>query len=110
MSSGSELEMIKDIWETFRMFDGGFGPGEHAHVTPDMEKTNLEVPCHITIIIHCIQFLRDRANVTMERRTIENVIPDESQIHSGDFFGVIRLDGLDPMIAWGMGASTGYQR
>jgi len=29
-------------------------------------------------------------------------------VNSGDFFGVIRLDGLDPMLAWAMGSTTGH--
>jgi len=33
---------------------------------------------------------------------------NESDIHSGDFFGVIRLDGLDSMLAFGMGSHTGH--
>ena len=33
---------------------------------------------------------------------------DESLIGSGDFFGILRMDGLDPMLAWGMGATTGH--
>eukprot|EP00698_Gefionella_okellyi_P018494 TRINITY_DN5548_c0_g1_i1.p1 TRINITY_DN5548_c0_g1~~TRINITY_DN5548_c0_g1_i1.p1 ORF type:complete len:549 (-),score=103.23 TRINITY_DN5548_c0_g1_i1:70-1716(-) len=90
-----ETDTISDIYQTFRMFDGGFAPGPKAHVTADMEKTNL-------------QFLKDHANVTMEPRPIESVFLDESQIHSGDFFGVIRLDGLDPMLAWAMGSATGH--
>lgn len=36
------------------------------------------------------------------------VIIPESQIKSGDLFGVMRLDGLDPMLAWGMGSTTGH--
>ena len=36
------------------------------------------------------------------------MILNESDIHSGDFFGVIRLDGLDPMLAFGMGSHTGH--
>jgi len=32
----------------------------------------------------------------------------KSEIRSGDFFGIIRLDGLDPMLAWGMGSTTGH--
>eukprot|EP00669_Euglena_mutabilis_P002329 TRINITY_DN12949_c0_g1_i1.p1 TRINITY_DN12949_c0_g1~~TRINITY_DN12949_c0_g1_i1.p1 ORF type:complete len:232 (+),score=64.01 TRINITY_DN12949_c0_g1_i1:1-696(+) len=37
-----------------------------------------------------------------------NSVPSEDQIHSGDAFGGIRLDGLDPMLAWAMGSSTGH--
>ena len=34
-------------------------------------------------------------------------IPDPSLIKSGDTFQILRLDGLDPMIAWAMGSATG---
>jgi hypothetical protein len=34
--------------------------------------------------------------------------PPAEQVKSGDFFGIIRLDGLDPMLAWGMGSNTGH--
>ena len=36
------------------------------------------------------------------RNPLDNLPPAEHKVHSGDFFGVIRLDGLDPMLAWGM--------
>lgn len=41
-----------------------------------------------------------------ERRLLP--VPDESEVASGDFFGIVRLDGLDPMLAWGMGSTTGH--
>eukprot|EP00339_Tiarina_fusa_P021209 CAMPEP_0117027492 /NCGR_PEP_ID=MMETSP0472-20121206/20089_1 /TAXON_ID=693140 ORGANISM="Tiarina fusus, Strain LIS" /NCGR_SAMPLE_ID=MMETSP0472 /ASSEMBLY_ACC=CAM_ASM_000603 /LENGTH=48 /DNA_ID= /DNA_START= /DNA_END= /DNA_ORIENTATION= len=44
----------------------------------------------------------------MEKRDITDVEIDESLVHSGDFIGIIRLDGLDPMLAWGMGSTTGH--
>jgi hypothetical protein len=37
-----------------------------------------------------------------------NIIPDESEIKSGDTFYIIRMDGLDPLLAWAMGSSTGH--
>ena len=43
----------------------------------------------------------------MEKRPIQVVTLNESLINDGDFFGVIRLDGLDPTLAWAMGAHTG---
>jgi len=33
---------------------------------------------------------------------------EESEVGNGDLFGVLRMDGLDPMLAWGMGATTGH--
>merc|ERR1711916_309246 len=38
-----------------------------------------------------------------------NMTQIEQTVHTGDFMGIIRLDGLDPMIAWGMGSNiTGH--
>lgn len=34
--------------------------------------------------------------------------PDETEVRNGDMFGILRMDGLDPMLAWGMGATTGH--
>jgi len=45
----------------------------------------------------------------MQPRSNNSIIYlNQSEINSGDFFGIIRLDGLDPMLAWGMGAHTGH--
>ncbi|CAE7662701.1 unnamed protein product, partial [Symbiodinium microadriaticum] len=43
-----------------------------------------------------------------ERDPLSNLPPPAENVHSGDFFGVIRLDGLDPMLAWGRGSTTGH--
>jgi hypothetical protein len=55
-------------------------------------------------------FLRSKAFYTLEHRNVTDVIPDASQIQDGDFFGILRLDGLDPMLGWAMGAHTGKDR
>lgn len=34
--------------------------------------------------------------------------PPAEKVKSGDFFGIIRLDGLDPMLSWAMGSTTGH--
>lgn len=44
----------------------------------------------------------------MKPRATNVIHLDISDIHSGDFFGIIRLDGLDPMLAWAMGSTTGH--
>jgi len=48
------------------------------------------------------KFLAEYAGRDMKPRTITQVDLPEDQIQSGDFFGIIRLDGLDPMLAWAM--------
>ncbi len=56
-----------------------------------------------------LAFMQQYVNISMEARAANGsnvlVSVDEGLIQSGDMFGVIRLDGLDPMLAW---AST-YQ-
>ena len=59
-------------------------------------------------------FLRAFVGLEMEPRDVNGEesqsILDEvrAQIKNGDTFNIMRLDGLDPMIAWAMGASTGH--
>mmetsp|Transcript_35616 Transcript_35616/g.81625 ORF Transcript_35616/g.81625 Transcript_35616/m.81625 type:complete len:657 (-) Transcript_35616:66-2036(-) len=55
-----------------------------------------------------IEFLKHYVGYDMAPRE-DSVDPlNESSIHSGDMFGIMRLDGLDPMLAWGMGSGTGH--
>ena len=44
----------------------------------------------------------------MEPRAIKEVHVDEDLIQSGDFFVIIRLDGLDPIVMWGTGSYAGH--
>ena len=56
-----------------------------------------------------VDFMARYPQFKMEQRDpLSSVPPLEHQVHSGDFFGVIRLDGLDPVLAWGMGSTTGH--
>jgi len=55
-----------------------------------------------------VQFLRDYAWKNMTLRQTQEVTLNESQLYDGDFLGVIRLDGLDPTLAWAMGSVTGH--
>eukprot|EP01137_Pigoraptor_chileana_P022078 Opistho-2@86571 len=88
-------DTLKEIFETLTMFVGGLGLGDKAKVPEEMET-------------HNVKFLRDYVNYDMPARTIKKVVLNESEIHSGDPLVIIRLDGLDTMLAWGMGAHTGH--
>ena len=55
-----------------------------------------------------VKFMSEYAARDMSPRTVNEVDLPESYIQSGDFFGIIRLDGLDPMLAWAMGSTTGH--
>ena len=58
-----------------------------------------------------LDFLRDNAGIIMDLRPegVPEILPiDKDLIKSGDTFDIMRLDGLDPMIAWAQGAATGH--
>ena len=45
----------------------------------------------------------------MTKRAQTDPLPvNTSLIDTGDFLGVVRLDGLDPMLGWAMGSTTGH--
>jgi hypothetical protein len=46
--------------------------------------------------------------VSLEERTIQEYDYDESLIASGDFFSIMRLDGLDPIIMLASGSHGGH--
>ena len=53
-------------------------------------------------------FLKNMVQYDLEKRSIYAVDLEESEIQDGDMFGILRLDGLDPMLAWAMGSRTGH--
>ena len=55
------------------------------------------------------KFLKTYVGLDMEPRSAPGIleIPEEL-IKNGDTFDIMRLDGLDPMISWAMGSSTGH--
>jgi len=93
---------VESILRTAELFVGGLtlnpDPSKYfnsSYVPKGMEDANL-------------RFLRTAMNYTMEKRETTNVWIDESEIHSGDFFPVIRMDGLAPMIMYGSGAYASH--
>ena len=58
-----------------------------------------------------LNFLRDNAGIEMAKRpeNVPEILPiDINLVENGDTFDIMRLDGLDPMIAFAMGAATGH--
>ena len=47
-------------------------------------------------------------NKHIQKRGITDVHIDENEIQSGDLLAIVRLDGLDPMLGWAMGSTTGH--
>lgn len=93
MPPSSTLETVYQLLETIELFvpaETG-GPG----IPMRTQEKN-------------VKFLRDSVSYSLPKRNVTDVFLDESLIHDGDFFGVLRLDGLDPMLSYGMGADTGH--
>jgi hypothetical protein len=83
---------VVDIWETLQLFIGGLlGESVPEWTAEDNAK-----------------FLIDHMGWQLEERPTDLVTIDESTIQSGAFLAIIRFDGLDPMLAWAMGAHTGH--
>ena len=82
------------------MFIGGvsdhpFVPVVGSHTPPYMEKAN-------------ISFIEAGMGITIEERPIYEVEIPEDSINSGDFFIIMRLDGLDPIIMYGTGSKGAH--
>ena len=88
---------VESLLTTLECFVGGLSdhpkwPIIGSHVPPYMAKANLE-------------FIQEAMGLTIESRSTTGILDiDENLVKSGDFFLIMRLDGLDPMIMWGTGA------
>jgi len=85
------LTTLRYVVETVLLFEGEFTQG----ISDRAAVRNLD-------------FMAKYPQKKMYPRATQDVELDESLISSGDFFGIIRLDGLDPMLAWAMGSTTGH--
>ena len=94
------VDTFVSVFNTIKLFLGGLGenpkwPIIGSHVPEYMEKAN-------------VHFIKQALGWDMERREITEVDLDESEIHSGDFLAITRLDGLDEIIMWGTGSHVGH--
>lgn len=54
------------------------------------------------------EFLTWSSDFNFEKRQIQKVEIDEDMIQSGDYFAIMRLDGLDPLIMYATGSHSGH--
>ena len=97
-------EDLKDellsVFTSVKAFLGGLGmhgkvPLFQPKVPEYMEKANVD-------------FLKWSINYDLVERPTQVVEIDENLVQSGDYFAVMRLDGLDPMIMYGTGSHSGH--
>jgi hypothetical protein len=55
-----------------------------------------------------LQFMEDMMDYVMEPRTTNLISIPKNYVKSGDMLAIIRLDGLDPLLAVLMGSQTGH--
>ena len=94
------IQTVESLLRTAEAFLGGISdhplvPIIGSHVPEYMEAEN-------------ITFLAEAMEYKMEKREITDVHIDEDLIQSGDFFSIIRLDGLDPIVMWGSGSYAAH--
>lgn len=87
----SLTQAISDLWHTVVLFGS-----ELTKAVPSV------------VAAANVDFLAKYRGLQLVNRPVQEVSVDDSFIQSGDFFGILRLDGLDPMLAWAMGATTGH--
>ena len=91
---------LLSVFTSLKAFIGGLGMhGKTALFDP-------KVPAYMEAAN--IRFMKWALNIELEERSVQKVEIPEENIQSGDYFAVMRLDGLDPMIMFGTGSRSGH--
>lgn len=72
----------------------------------DVDRKSYEIPDYMANTDR--QFLLEAMGYDLPPRPINFVDIDQSLVKSGDFFGITRLDGLNPLIMYGTGSHIGH--
>ena len=72
----------------------------------DVNNKDYEIPDYMANTVR--QFLLESMDYDVPPSPVPFVDSDKSLVTSGDFFGVTRLDGLNPMIMYGTGSHIGH--
>jgi len=93
-------DLVGDFLMTLELFLGGFTthpnwPIIGSHTTWYMEEANRK-------------FLNRSIGYYMEERPVHRIYLNKTDIHTGDFLAITRLDGLDEIIMYGSGSHVGH--
>lgn len=97
----SWTNILPSVLLTLEMFAGGLsthpflGPIFGSHPAPWMEKANVEFIEHTTGYRW-----KERKNVKVDL--------DDTEVKSGDFLAITRMDGVDQLIQYGAGSHSGH--
>ena len=101
LSCGDMKDLPTNIFMTLKMFLGGVGTEPHIPIfgskIPDYQlKANLDFS------------EKNIGHKWSLRETPKIVVIDKKNIRSGDYFAIIRFDGVDNIIEWGTGSRSGH--
>ena len=96
------IDTMKSLYMTLAMYIGGLGSDPNA--TIPLFRPHLPE----YMIKHNLAMLKFYNKYEPEEREDTILDIDESEIHTGDFVAVSRMDGIDPMIMIGSGSTIGH--
>jgi hypothetical protein len=94
------VDTFISVFDTILMFFGGMGSDPNVPVW----GSHLIEP----VIQANIAFLNETMGYDLRERAIQEYDYDESNLQSGDFITIVRLDGLSPIILLGSGAHASH--
>jgi hypothetical protein len=97
----SAKHLIPDLWMTLLLFIGG------TSTNPDKPFFGSK-PAPWQEVLNPQFIQAGNGYVWRERSPATFVDLDETQVHSGDFLIVTRMDGVDQLIHWGAGSVAGH--
>jgi len=109
LSDAEAAELAVNGVRVFHFLEGVTGLLNAAYETAQLFAAEVTAGVSADAAQANAQFLRDYTLYNLTRRdgSREYIVP-EDEVHSGDMFCVVRLDGLDPMIMWGTGSPCGH--
>lgn len=94
---------IESLWTTIKAFFGGCSVGP---CKPKMPYIGWKIPKYMEKAN--VEFIRQSMQIPFAERSVNKIEIDPATIQSGDFFGLIRLDGTSPIIMYGTGAPISH--
>ena len=100
MFCGGYVDTFISVFKTVLGFVGGLT------TNPNLPIIGSHVPDYM--VRQNLIFLNDTMGYKLIERTTQEVQIDPDTINSGDFFAIMRLDGIDPLIMYGSGTHSGH--
>ena len=94
-------DTVESIWNSVKMFVDITGSKSNSEVVPAHPVPDYLLEANL-------KFMKEAMNWEWEERETQKVEIDPSLVQSGDFLGVLRMDGLASLIMYGTGATISH--